>query len=113
MVLTDPESAGVIISNIDGLGAEEASIFTTDLASIDGALFNSARLPKRSINLTVIPIATRNGTIEDHRLEMYKYFPIKLLYSYLVCPPANFMAFCGIYAVATKQPSNNSTTTLC
>ena len=77
MVLTDPESAGVIISNIDGLGAEEASIFTTDLASIDGALFNSARLPKRSINLTVIPITTKNGTIEDHRLEMYKYFPIK------------------------------------
>lgn len=77
MVLTDPESAGVIISNIDGLGAEEASIFTTDLASIDGALFNSARLPKRSINLTIIPITTRNGSIEDHRLEMYKYFPIK------------------------------------
>ena len=77
MVLNDPESTGVIISNIDGLGAEEASIFTTDLASIDGALFNSARLPKRSINLTIIPIATRNGSIEDHRLEMYKYFPIK------------------------------------
>ena len=75
MVLTDPESAGVIISNIDGLGAEEASIFTTDLASIDGALFNSARLPKRSINLTIIPIATRNGTIEDHRLEMCRHVP--------------------------------------
>lgn len=77
MVLSDPEASGVMISNITGLGAEEASIYTTDLASIDGALYNSSRLPQREINITVLPLTTDDGSVEQHRLEIYKFFPIK------------------------------------
>lgn len=103
MVLTDPESCGVIVSDVDGLGAEEASIFTTDLASIDGALFNSARLPKRDINLTLIPLNTKNGSVEDHRLEIYKYFPIKQKVKLIFETDRRIASIEGY--VATNQPT--------
>lgn len=102
MVLLDPESSGIFITNIDGLGAEEASIYTTDLASIDGSIFNNARLPQRDINLTLMPLDTNDGSVEDHRLEIYKYFPIKQKVK-LVIETDNRLAEVTGY-VQTNQP---------
>ena len=68
MVLNDPESSGILITDIDGIGADKATIYTTDYASIDGAFFNSSRIPQRDINLTLKPLWTKSGTVEDHRL---------------------------------------------
>lgn len=77
MVLNDPELSGILITDIDGIGADKAIIYTTDYASIDGAFFNSSRIPQRDINLTLKPLWTKSGTVEDHRLEIYKFFPIR------------------------------------
>lgn len=102
MVLTDPESSGILIANISGLGAEEAQIYTTDLASIDGAIFNSSRLPQRDITMTLMPISNAEGSVEWHRLEMYKYFPIKQKIK-MVFETENRLAEIEGY-VATNQP---------
>lgn len=77
LVLNDPYSSGILIANIEGIGVEEATIYTTDYASIDGAFFNSSRIPPRDITITLKPIGTDDKTIEDLRLEMYKYFPVR------------------------------------
>lgn len=70
----DPEH-GMIISNITGLGPPKANINMTDLATMDGSLFNSARLEKR--NIVISMIFGFAPTIEDSRQRTYKYFPIK------------------------------------
>lgn len=72
--LTRPELSGFIITNIDGLGPVNATINTTELATTDGALFNSARISTRNIVLSVRYLGT---LIEDVRQLSYKYFPVK------------------------------------
>lgn len=72
--LTRPELSGFIITSIDGLGPVNATINTTDMATTDGALFNSARVSTRNIVLSVRYLGT---FIEDVRQLSYKYFPVK------------------------------------
>lgn len=66
---------GMIIKQINGLGPAKANINTTDLATKDGALFNSARLNSR--NITMQLLLTMAPDIETSRQRTYKYFPIK------------------------------------
>lgn len=49
-----PEKSGFIIRSITGLGPAEATINTTEVATNDGALYNSARLNSRNIVLSVV-----------------------------------------------------------
>ena len=56
--LFEPWKTGIAIKNIDGLGPGKADINTTDLALTDSALFNGSRVPKRTISLTLVPMAT-------------------------------------------------------
>lgn len=44
----DPEH-GMIISSITGLGPPKANVSMTDLATMDGSLFNSARVEKGTL----------------------------------------------------------------
>lgn len=74
MELTRPELSGFIITKIDGLGPVNATINTTDMATTDGALYNSARVSTRNIVLSVRYLGT---LIEDIRQLSYKYFPVK------------------------------------
>ena len=70
----EPKS-GLLITNIDGLGPAKANVNTTEMATNDGDVYNSSRLTKRNIVLTL-----RFGwvpTIEQARQNSYKYFPIK------------------------------------
>ena len=70
----EPKS-GLLITNIEGLGPAKANINTTEMATNDGDVYNSSRLQKRNIVITL-----RFGwapTIEDARQNSYKYFPIK------------------------------------
>ena len=70
----EPKS-GLLITNIDGLGPAKANVNTTEMATNDGDVYNSSRLTKRNIVLTL-----RFGwapTIEQARQKSYKYFPIK------------------------------------
>lgn len=79
--LSSPEKSGLAISNIDGLGPANAVISTSDLASADGSLFNSARLQNRNINIEFIlfPNEKDNSidSVEKIRYKVYKYLPIK------------------------------------
>lgn len=70
----DP-SHGMIIKSITGLGPPKANVNMTDLATMDGSVFNSARVEKR--NIVIYMIFTFAPTIEDTRQRTYKYFPIK------------------------------------
>ena len=70
----DPEH-GMIIQNITGLGPPKANVNMTDLATMDGSLFNSARVEKR--NIMIYMYFSFAPTIEDSRQRTYKYFPIK------------------------------------
>ena len=75
MELTKPEVTGFAITDIDGIGPEKADILSSEIATTDGSLFNSSRIPKRTItiNITFLP----SPTIEDTRQRTYKYFPLK------------------------------------
>jgi hypothetical protein len=75
MDLANPDTSGLIIESIDGLGPVKADINTVDVATFDGTIFNSARLPERNIVIKVYYMF--KDTIEDTRQLSYKYFPIK------------------------------------
>lgn len=73
--LTNPEPSGFVITGIEGLGPAKTNINTTDLASNDGSLYNSARLENRNIVIDLEFLW--HNSIEDTRQLTYKYFPIK------------------------------------
>lgn len=73
---------GMIIQNITGLGPPKANVNMTDLATMDGSLFNSARVEKR--NIVVHMLFSYAPTIEDSRQRTYKYFPIKKPLTFLI-----------------------------
>lgn len=86
--LTRPDKTGFIVKSVDGLGPVKATINMTSTPTYDGALFNSARLDKRNIILSLdfMELPERkdeNGkllpyeTIEHIRQKSYKYFPLK------------------------------------
>lgn len=75
MDLFHPEYSGLNITNIDGLGPAQANINITDMATVDGGLFSSARQQRRNIVFTFKLMM--EPSIEDVRLKIYKYFPIK------------------------------------
>ena len=79
--LRAPEKTGLYIKTITGIGPGKATINTTDLASSDGGIYNSARLELRNIVLTIGflegPIDGVYKTIEDLRQKTYAYFPRK------------------------------------
>lgn len=73
--LFQPELSGFIIKSIDGLGPVDADVHMTELATLDGAIDNSARLHTRNIVMSLQFIG--DPLIEDTRLKSYKYFPVK------------------------------------
>ena len=74
-VLRSPEPSGFFIRGIDGLGPPKAVINTTDALSLDGSLFNSARLTSRNIVFKLGFL--ESPTIEHTRRESYRFFPLK------------------------------------
>lgn len=70
-----PDLSGFLVQSIDGLGPSKADINSTELSSIDGAIFNSSRVLSRNIVLVLALLP--KPTIEDTRHLSYKYFPIK------------------------------------
>lgn len=95
----DPEH-GLIIKNITGLGPPKANISMTDLATMDGALFNSARVEKR--NIVIQMFFSFAPTVEDSRQRTYKYFPIKKPLKFLIETDNRIVETIGI--VETNEP---------
>ena len=78
ITLNDPEPEhGLIIASIDGLGPAKANINTTDIATNDGSIYNSARLEERNIRMSLLFAPPVGKSIEDIRQLTYKYFPEK------------------------------------
>ena len=78
IVLTQPELSGIIVKSIDGLGPTGANINFTELATIDGAIDNSAKLETRELKIDLIFMTNSQlPLIEDVRLKTYKLFPVK------------------------------------
>lgn len=75
MELYHPEKTGLLITDIDGIGASKASINSRELVGVDGSKVNSARVNSRQITISLLFLF--NPTIEDSRQKTYRYFPIK------------------------------------
>lgn len=73
--LSRPELSGFAIESIDGLGPPQATINYTEISTNDGAIFNSSRTNSRNIVINLKFLW--DPTIEDIRLESYKYFHVK------------------------------------
>ena len=71
----DEPKHGFLITRIEGLGPAKANINTSELSLYDGSLYNSSRLDARNIVMSMIFYPA--PTIEEARLNTYKYFPIK------------------------------------
>ena len=72
----------------------------TELATTDGSLFNSARVEKRNIVITML--FGFAPTIEDTRLRTYKYFPIKKPLTFLIETDNRLVETVGI--VESNEP---------
>lgn len=70
-----PEQSGLVISDITGLGAGDADVNISELATIDGGMFNSARLTSRNVVMSFLYYD--DGNADKHRQTTYKYFPLK------------------------------------
>lgn len=66
---------GLIIKSIDGLDGLRTNINVTEIASMDGGKFNSARAEKRDVNILFYLVGAPE--VEDSRHIIYKYFPAK------------------------------------
>lgn len=73
--LARPEQSGFVVTSVTGLGSGKANINMTEVATNDGGLFNSSRLPTRTIVISLKYLW--HDSIEDVRQLSYKYFPIK------------------------------------
>lgn len=69
------DNNGLLITEIDGLGPTGADILFTKLVSMDGSLYNSGRIKER--NIVIEAAFTWANTIEEARLQSYKFFPLK------------------------------------
>lgn len=75
--LMRPEKSGFVVKSITGLGPVKANLNMTSSATCDGAMFNSAFMSSRDIQMSLLYYQTENETIEDIRHKSYKYFPNK------------------------------------
>lgn len=74
--LFNPEASGLLISDITGITPMGAQVNTTNYGALDGAVFNSARIDPRQINIMMYLL--EKPTIEITRQEvLYRHFPLK------------------------------------
>ena len=73
--LKNPQSSGMFISNIEGLGPVKSEVNIAEASTTDGGQFSSARLNVRNIVITLGFLLA--PTVEEVRIKSYKYFPVK------------------------------------
>ena len=61
------------VYQIDGLSPPQAAINSSANTTMDGSTINSTRVESRNIVIYL----TINGNIEENRINLYKYFPVK------------------------------------
>ena len=67
--LARPEESGFIVTSVTGLGAGKANINMTEVATNNGGLFNSSRLPSRTVSkdleLRIEPLRAAARTVNS------------------------------------------------
>lgn len=91
--LAGPEKSGLAITSIDGLSPTNADVNITSMANTDLSIFNSSKLKDRNI---VFNFILWNYPIEDSRLTLYRFFPIKKKIS-MVFRTDSRLAYCEGY----------------
>lgn len=76
--LARPETSGFLVKSVTGAGPPQAAVNITEIATVDGGIFNSSRAKTKNIVLQLIFWPKDNAeTIEEIRHRSYKYFPLK------------------------------------
>lgn len=73
--LRNPSTSGFFIRGVEGLGPVKATINMTESLSLDGAVYNSARIGPRNILFKLGFL--ENPSIEKTRRDSYTFFPLK------------------------------------
>lgn len=95
IVLNDPNpDHGMIITNISGLGSPKANVNRIANSTMDGSIFNSARIEERNIIINLL--FSFSPTIEDARQRTYKYFPLKKQVSLIIETDNRILTTVGI-----------------
>ena len=87
-----PETSGLWVKSIKGIGPGKANINVTELATSDGGIYNSARADTRNITMTIgfIPYYVGEGStrlsysVEDVRRDLYKWFAKKRWITFII-----------------------------
>lgn len=77
-------NTGIVITNVSGLGPVAATVNTESIAGLDGSMYTGAYQRTRNIVFTLRLVETDDLTIEDCRLKVYQYFPVKGLVKIIV-----------------------------
>ena len=75
--ITNPWETGFVVENITGLDPGKATINVSDVSTIDGGRFNSARYSKRTATLYLRFFMMDGVTIEELRHKCYRFFTVK------------------------------------
>lgn len=75
MELSYPERTGLMVYEVTGIGAGQASVNMLEMATTDGARYNSSRLTTRNIVMSIKLMEL--PTVEETRHKCYRYFPVK------------------------------------
>lgn len=81
LTLRNPEESGFLVMNVGGLGPSKATVSLTQVATINGGIFNSSRITNRNITFNLLFInddqyGSPKRSIEDVRQLLYRYFPV-------------------------------------
>lgn len=97
-----PEKTGLWVKSIKGIGPGKASINTTDMASSDGGIFNSARAEIRNITLTIGIVAAQGLNVEQIRHNTYRWFAKKKSLTFIITTDVITLATYGY--VESNEP---------
>lgn len=75
LVLSDPNATGIKVTGITGLGPPKGTINTSKVSTVDGTIYNSATVAGRNVVLSTELL--NKPTVEEVRIQTYRYFPIK------------------------------------
>ncbi|MCC8155840.1 MAG: phage tail family protein [Oscillospiraceae bacterium] len=77
-------NTGIVITNVSGLGPVAATVNTESIAGLDGSMYTGAYQRTRNIVFALRLVETDDLTIEECRLKVYQYFPVKGLVKIIV-----------------------------
>ena len=107
LILADPDSSGLAITSVTGLGQVQADVNLTDLAGSDFRTVNSAKLTKRNI---VFKVKYWGNDIEKSRHIADKYFPTKKMITLQVNTDYRQLTTTGMVEKNEPDIFNKSTT---